>query len=173
MSKDTRFSESTEYVFVVQYLVEAQQIQQNITISLRKCKQGGVLGQTLTAGMIKNIYFVSNITNYDEGYRVLRNVRGSPAAWQKIQYDCLAKLRQLGPYTFFMTFSVAHFKWNSIIKVIGQHYGEVLSDTDIDEMDYNTKCFWLRQYPVIAARHIDYIFQKLFNGVLLSYPHPV
>jgi len=173
LSKDTRFSESTEYLFFAQYLVEAQQIQQNITIALRKCKQGGVLGQTLTDGMIKDRDFVFNITNYDEGYRVLRNVRGSPAAWQNMQYDCLAKLRQLGPYTFFMTFSVAGFKWNSIIKVIGQHYGEVLSDTDIDEMDYNTKCFWLRRNPVIAARHIDYIFQKMFNGVLLSYPHPV
>jgi hypothetical protein len=48
-----------------------------------------------------------------------------------------------------------------------------LSDTDIDEMDYNTKCFWLRRNPVIAARHIDYIFQTNFSGVLLSYPHPV
>jgi hypothetical protein len=75
---------------------------------------------SLTAGMIKDRDFVSNITNHDEGYRVLRNVRGSPAAWQKMQYDCLAKLRQLGPYTFFMTFSVADFKWNSIIKVIGR-----------------------------------------------------
>lgn len=173
LSKDTRFSESTEYLFFAQYLVEAQQIQQNITIAPRKCKQGSVLGQNLTAGMIKDRDFVSNITNYDEGYRVLRNVRGSPAAWQKMQYDCLAKLRQLGPYAFFMTFSVADFKWNAIIKVIGQHYGEVLSDTDIDDMDYNTKCFWLRRYPVMAARHIDYIFQTNFNGVLLSYPHPV
>lgn len=56
----------------------------------------------------------NKLISYDDGFRVLRNIRGSPASWQKMQHDCLAKIRQLGSYNFFMTFLVAEVRWTEI-----------------------------------------------------------
>lgn len=105
--------------------------------------------------------------------RVLRNIRGSPASWQKMQYDSLAKIHQLGPYTFFMTFSVAEFRWTEIIQVIAQQYGESLASDQVEEMDFETKSIWLKRNPITDVRHIDFMFQKFFHGVVIGSPHPI
>lgn len=56
-----------------------------------------------------------------------------------MQYDCLEKIRQLGPYTYFMTFSVAELRWTEIIQVITQQCGESLTSDQVEEMDFETK----------------------------------
>lgn len=130
-------------------------------------------GRCATVKDITDNDSVNKLISYDDGFRVLRNVRGSPASWQKMQYDCLAKIRQLGPYTFFLTFSVAEFRWTEIIQVIAQQYGESLTSKQVQEMDFKTKSLWLKRNPVTAVRHIDYMFQKFFHGVVIGSPHPI
>ena len=41
------------------------------------------------------------------------------------------------------------------------------------EMDFETKSLWLKRNPVTAVRHIDYMFQKFFHGVVIGAPHPI
>ncbi len=96
---------------------------------------------------------------------MLACVRGFPSAWQKMQYDCLAKLRHLGPYTWFFTFSVADTVWPEIIQVIAQQYGVEFSDKQVAAMFWPTKCLWLRRNPVTVAIHADYMFQQLLGKV--------
>ena len=43
----------------------------------------------------------------DYAYRFLENVRGSPAYFQKVMYDVLGMIRQLGIPTWFLTLSAA------------------------------------------------------------------
>lgn len=125
-------------------------------------------GRCATAKGVIDNDSVNKLISYDDGFRVLRNIRGSPASWQKMQYDCLAKIRQLGPYTFFMTFSVAEFNWTEIIQVIAQQYGESLTSDQVEEMDFETKNIWLKRNPVTALRHIDFMFQNFSIGLSLD-----
>ena len=85
----------------------------------------------------------------------------------------LAKLRQLGPYTFFLTGSAAEFHWPEVIQIVAKQYGTNLSIEDINSMDWNTKRIWLQRNPVTVARQIDYIFEQLWSKVILSGAHPI
>ncbi|KAH3747049.1 hypothetical protein DPMN_181470 [Dreissena polymorpha] len=55
-----------------------------------------------------------------------------------MQQDMLAKLRQLGPYTFFITGSAAEFHWIEVIQVVAKQYGKHLTDQEVEYMDWNT-----------------------------------
>ena len=140
---------------------------------MRKKRPVSLDGRRATVKDVLGSDSVNRLISYDDGYRVLRNVRGSPASWQKMQYDCLAKIRQLGPYLFFLTFSVAEFRWTEIIQVIAQQYGESLTKEDVNKMDFHRKSMWLKRNPVTAVRHIDYMFQRFFHGVVIGAPHPI
>ena len=82
--------------------------------------------------------------------------------------DVIAKIRQYGVYTFFLTCSTAEFDWSYIIQVIARQYGEELSDEQIGAVDWDTKCSYLKRNPVTAARQIDHVFKNLWDKVILS-----
>lgn len=86
---------NTSYIFYAQYITEASQILQSINIALRKKKPVSLYGRCATVKDVIDNDSVNKLISYDDGLRVLRNIRGSPASWQKMQYDCLAKIRQL------------------------------------------------------------------------------
>ena len=48
--------------------------------------------------------------------------------------EVLAKVRKYGPYTFFMTCSVAVFNWVEIVKIVARQYGEQLSADQIQNL---------------------------------------
>ena len=73
-------------------------------ISLRKCK---TKGKIYTAGELKSDDYLSKLINLDEGYRVLRNLRGSPPYFEKSKKDLFAMIGQLGNPTWFCSFSAA------------------------------------------------------------------
>lgn len=56
-----------------------------------------------------------------------------------MQLDMLAKLRQLGPYTFFLRGSAAEFHWIEVSQVVAKQYGTCLPDEKIQNMDWNKK----------------------------------
>ena len=47
-----------------------------------------------------------------DGFAVFDNIRGSPRYWQKLRFDMVAKLEQLGPFQFFYTLSCADKRWD-------------------------------------------------------------
>ena len=61
-----------------------------------------------------------------------------------------------------------------LIQIIAKQYGDHYDITYIEEeMDQKTKRAWLARNPVTVARHIDFIFRKLWGNVILSGLHPV
>ena len=92
----------------------------------------------------------------DYAYRFLKNVRGSPAYFQRVMYDVLGMIRQLGIPTWFLTLSAADMQWPDVIQTIARQYGTKLSDDDVKIMSFEEKSKWLRQIPVTAARHFHY-----------------
>lgn len=61
-------------------------------------------GKKITAHEVLSPGFVDNIVKQDDGFRVLRNLRGSPPYWEKAKKDVFAMIRQLGIPTWFCYF---------------------------------------------------------------------
>jgi hypothetical protein len=62
-------------------------------VALRKCK---INDPTITAGQIKTQGTLENLIKFDEGYKFLRALRGSPPYFEKAKKDLFAMIRQLG-----------------------------------------------------------------------------
>ena len=109
----------------------------------------------------------------DDAYHFLKNVRGSPAYFQKVMYDVLAMIRQLGLPTWFLTLSAADMQWPDVIQTIARQYGTTLTEEDVKSMSFEEKSKWLRQNPVTAARHFQYRLNTFFQIFLKSKAHPL
>ena len=53
--------------------------------------------------------------------------------------DVLAKSRQFGIYTIFLSCSDTEFYWNDIIEIVARQYGETLSDEQAQAMKFSIK----------------------------------
>ena len=87
--------------------------------------------------------------------------------------DDLAKIRQFGCTTFFVTFSAGEFHWPEIIQIVARQYGKSLTTEQVNQMDWKTKVMYLKTNPVIVARQIDHIFRQVFGKILYSGMHPI
>ena len=110
-----------------------------------------------------------------ETYTIFKKIRGTPQYFKEMQLDVLAKVRRYGVPTFFMTWSAAQFQWNHLIKIVARssYPYQLLSDDDIDQMDWNDKVQILKRNPVTAARQIDHIFESAWKDVVMSGLHPI
>ena len=167
-SSDNRFASNTEYLFYSQYLVEHKQVTDNINIALRKAKLPNTTEKRVNAGILKDTERLKNLIMHDQGQRFLQNVRGSPAYCRKLLSDLLAMIRQLGPFTFFLTLSAADLRWPDTIRVIASQFNTSLSNEDIANMSWEERCKWIRRNPVTAARQFDYRVQLFVKHVLGS-----
>ena len=55
--------------------------------------------------------------------------------------DVLAKIRKFEIYTFFLTCSAAEFHWTEIIHVVACQYAEILTDQQVNAMDWSTNVY--------------------------------
>ena len=118
-SKDRRVAQSVPNIFYKLKKLQIRQVQGSASLSLRKCK---TKGKTFTAGDLKSESSVNNLINLDEGFRVLRNLRGSPPYFERCKNDLFAMIRQLGNPTWFCSFSAAETRWIHLIKILGRLY---------------------------------------------------
>ena len=107
----------------------------------------------LTAGVIQDHSVLLQMIQRDDAYKFLKNVRGSPAYFQRVQYEVLAVFRQLGIPTFFLTLSAADMQWPDVIQTIARQYCVTFTDEQVAALSFEEKSKWLRQNPVTAARH--------------------
>ncbi|MES9883787.1 MAG: hypothetical protein ABW185_23285, partial [Sedimenticola sp.] len=105
----------------------------------------------------------------DLGIHFLQKVRGSPAFFNKMLYDLLGMIRQLGACTWFITLSAADLKWTDTIRVIACQRGQILGDEEVHNLSWEERCTWLRSNPVTAARHFDHRVQLVLKHVLLNH----
>ena len=168
---DSRFAKDTVSLLAAQYAVEHKQVYDEIT--MRQTQGQQYRGQALTAGHLKNSDIVQQMIRSDDAYKFLKNVRGSPAYFQRVMYEVLGMIRQLGLPTWFLTLSAADMQWPDVIQTIARQYGTILSDDDVKGISFEDKSKWLRQNPVTAARHFHYRLQTFFQTFLKSRAHPI
>jgi hypothetical protein len=105
LDADGRFARYIEYLLTAQYTVESKQVADDASIAMRQTRGRLRRGQVLTAGSIRNHQVISEMIQKDYAYRFLKNVRGSPAYFQRVMYDVLGMVRQLRIPTWFLTLS--------------------------------------------------------------------
>ena len=166
---DNRFSSDPQYVFQCLNWIEEEIVRSTISLVERKRKQN-----SWTIRDIQNPSVVQELITDAEIYASFKSIRGTPQYFHEMTLDVLAKCRQFGPPTFFITFSAAEFHWADIIQTVARQYGEYdLSEDDIATMNWDTKKSYLKRNPVTVARQIDYRFRQLWNKILLSGMHPI
>ena len=101
-------------------------------------------------------------------HSTLKQVRGTPAYWQKVHYDVLAILRPLGIPSWFLILSAADMKWPDVIQIIARQHGVILSKDDVINMPWIKKSEWLRSNPVTAARHFQYRLELFWKEVIMG-----
>ena len=116
---------------------------------------------------------VRRMISDDQIFSLFKNIRGTPQYFHNMLLDVLVKIRQFGVYTFFLSCSAAEFHWIEIIQVVACQYGEILTDEQINAMDWSTKVNYLKRNPVTVAMQIDYVFKQLWGKVILSEMHPI
>ena len=92
LNKDTRFANSPGFIFTAAAYIEQKQLTDKANISYRRGKKS------------KDS---EGITYYDlnDGFTIFDGVRNTPKYWQKVKYDMIAKLENLGPFHIFFTLS--------------------------------------------------------------------
>ncbi|XP_026113641.1 LOW QUALITY PROTEIN: uncharacterized protein LOC113092282 [Carassius auratus] len=169
LNADGRFAQNLDYIFYGQYLSELNQIMSNVSIALRKGYDSNNK-RKITSEMLTNKDSLQMIFNYDEGYKFLRPVRGSPVFWQAVQKDLFAMVRQLGIPTWFCSFSSADLRWPELLQCIVKQEG---CQTPIDELDWSDRCGMLKRNPVTAARMFDHRFHCFLKDVIMSPAQPI
>ena len=150
-SVDGRFGRSIEYILSAQYATECKQVTSDINHYIfRRASGKEFQGQRLTAGMVKNVQSMKGLIKADYAYKILRNIRGTPAYFQTVFYDVLAMVRQLGIPTWFFTVSSADMQWPDVIQTIARQYGTILSDDDVKNLSFVERSKWLRMNPATA-----------------------
>jgi hypothetical protein len=118
-----------------------------------RIRKGQLRGRTLLARDVKYKPNLEKILKSDIGDIDFKNIRISPDYLHQIQKNIFAMIRQLGPPTFFITFTSAEHQWPPLISTLTELYKtrqkkkhtETLEDHDID--------FLIRKDPVTCSRY--------------------
>ena len=173
-SQDRRVAQSVPNIFYKSKKLQIKQIQNSASISLRKCK---TKGKKYTAGdLIKSDDYVNKLIQLDEGFRVLRNLRGSPPYFEKCKKDLFAMIRQLDNPTWFCSFSAAETRWLHLLKRLGRLVEKKdYTDDEIKNMTWQQKSDLIQKDPVTCARNFEhmYMVQLFIKDVLKSNLMPI
>jgi DNA replication protein DnaC len=108
-----------------------------------------------------------SLLKHNEGYRFLKNLRGSPPYYEKVKKNVFAMMRYHGQPTFFTTFSAAEHQWTELLQQLGllvdeRHYTE----KEIYEMSAKEKQRLILARSDVCARHFNHRTNILFNDFL-------
>ena len=160
LDADGKFARDIEYLLTAQYAVESKQVADDASIAMRQTRGRLHSGQVLNAGAIRNQHVISEMIQKDYDYRFLKNMRGSPAYFQRVIYDVLGTIRQLGIPTWFLNLSAANMQWPDVIQTIARRYGTILTDEDVKVISFDEKSKWLTksshccQALPVSSKHI-------------------
>lgn len=124
LNQDERFSRDPFYVFMCAAYVERLGLEKQISIS-------GMKG-VATDGMGEK-----KVTLRDP-YDVFKKIKGTPRYWQTAKNELIAKVKQLGPFHVFFTFSCGEMRWSEVYLSILKRKGfkvEIPSDWNGDDAD--------------------------------------
>ena len=170
-SQDRRVAQSVPNIFYKLKKLQIKQIQGSASLSLRKCKRKG---KKYTAGDLKSAGSLEKLIHLDEGFRVFRNLRGSPPYFERCKKDLFAMIRQLGKPTWFCSFSAAETRWIHLLKILGRLIDKKdYTDNEIQVMTWQKKSDLIKSDPVTCARNFEHMVQLFLRDILKSTLRPI
>ena len=140
-------------------------------IALRKCKGNN---RNLSARHLKQEGAIDRLMRFDEGFKFLKALRGSPPYFEKAKKDLFAMIRQLGPATLFCSFSSAETQWYHLLRILGELIdNKTYSDNELENLNWEERCRLIQSDPVTCARHFDYQVNQFLGSFLLSSLEPL
>ena len=85
-------------------------------VCIRKTKRN----KDLTAAYLKSSENVEKLCSLNEGFRIFKDLRGSPPYWEQTKKDLFAMIRRLEIPTWFMSFSSAETRWTHLLRILNQ-----------------------------------------------------
>jgi hypothetical protein len=87
------------------------------------------------------------------GFRDFKQLRGTPDYDEQGKKEVFAMLRQLGPFTFFYTFSMADMKWPGFIRCLSKLVdGKDVTLEEASRFSWKERARLVRSDPVTSAR---------------------
>ncbi|CAC5418472.1 unnamed protein product [Mytilus coruscus] len=127
---------NVENIFFKTKKLQMKYLIDQTNMALRKFKTDG---QHLTAKDVKQ-QNVHNLIHLDQGYKVLKTLRGSPPYFQAISKELFAMIRTLGPATFFLTLSAAETQWIRLLRILAKLVDEKdYSDEELQNLTWSEK----------------------------------
>lgn len=111
LNADGRFGRNVEYIFFMLSTSELEQVVSSVSIAMRKGKGGRT--SLNVRDLLEDEESLKKLLEFDDGYRFLKPIRGTPAFWQGVQRDLLACVHQLCIPTWFCSFSSADMRWKN------------------------------------------------------------
>jgi hypothetical protein len=155
----------SEFIFFTQASVERESIYNAATIHLQKSRKVSTDGIRLTAGLFaNNLVTTEDLLNNIDAFRYMKDVKGTPAFWQRVKSDALGMVSQLGTFTWFVTFSFNDLVYS--IPAILTLMGVEPSDQLLTDISWHRKHELLRTDPVTAVRMFDRYIHKIISFLI-------
>ena len=122
------FAQNKPFIFSAVYYIEKYQLQSKVNISYMR-------------GKVRTNEEGKSFLKMEDGFSVFDNIKGSPRYWQKLRYDLIAKLEQLGPFQFFYTLSCADKRWDENIATLIMKHRKHLKVMHVMEENENDESF--------------------------------
>ena len=139
-----RFASNPQYIFHALDWIERNVVASSVHFAERKQFQSEI-----SVGQLVNHSNVRKMISEDQIFSSFKNIRGTPQYFHNMLLDALANIRQFGVYTFFLSCSIAEFHWTEIIQVVARQYGELVTDEQVNAMDWSTKVNYLRNPEIL------------------------
>ena len=117
LNNNKMYAKNSDYLFVAQQHLERHLLEGQINISGQKGKVSKGSDGT------KKI-------SINNAFDVFGKIAGTPQYWKNYRNDLIARIEQMGPFTFFFTLSAAEMNWTEVTTAI-LHY-----DQKIDKIVY-------------------------------------
>ena len=169
-SFDRRVAQSVPNIFFKLKKIQTKQVSDKVNLALRRCKTDG---KKITASQVRNESTVSEIVRLNEGYYIFRTLRNSPSYLATKKKDVFAMIKQLGLPTWFMSLSSADTRWPDLLKTLAQLDGKIITDNEINSLDWITKTKLVQNDPVTCARFFENRVQLFLNTIMKSDHDPL
>ena len=104
----------------------------------------------------------------NDPYSVLDNIKNTPRYWQKNRYELIARLENLGPFTYFFTLSCGDLRWpENFTALLQDKIIEYVYENGIDEVFVDGER--LEDFLQANTSKHDFIKNNLLNATLTFY----
>ena len=128
--------------------------------------------RSIKAGQLKQQGAMETLIHHDEGFKILRALRGS--YFEKAKKDLFALIRQLGTASLFCNFSSAETQWIHLLRILGQVIDKKeYTGNELENLNWEENCRLVQSDPVTCARYFDYQINQVLNNFLLNDAAPL